>query len=55
MSFLEVNNHINKFDPCIVMRKNICNTKFLTYKIFNPFVNGNIFSGPNNTKHLVPS
>ena len=28
---------------------------FLTYKIFNPLVNGIILTGPNNTKYLVLS
>ena len=42
------------FGFCIIMRKIICNTTFLTYKISNSIVNGIIFSGPINTKYLVP-
>ena len=36
------------------MRNNIRNTSFFTDKVSNPIANNIIFSGPNNTKYLVP-
>ena len=37
------------------MGEKICNTTFLSNKIYNPFVNGIIFPASRNTKYLVPS
>ena len=37
----------------MIMRNDIRNTSFFTDKVSNPIAN-NIFSGPNNTKYLVP-
>ena len=39
----------------LIMRNNIRNTTFYSYKISNPVVNETIFSPPNNTKYLAPS
>ena len=38
----------------MIMRNNIRNTSFFTDKVSNPIANNIIFSGPNNTKYLVP-
>ena len=45
----------NNFDSYIIMENNICNTTFLTYKIPNPLRMESYFSGPNDTKYLLPS
>ena len=38
----------------MIMRNNIRNTSLFTDKVSNPIANNIIFSGPNNTKYLVP-
>ena len=43
MLFLGAKNRMNHFDFSIIMKNNICNATFYSYKISNPVANEIIF------------